>query len=317
METEEAHVDRNWRRLPEAGTVLGIRFVVALATLAGRTAASAFLAVLAGYYVLFSARARHASQEFLVKVGELPSLRNVHRQIHMFARATLDRLFFLQDRLAPFAITTHGHEHLAKLHETGRGAILIGSHLGSFEAMRAASRDEELRLAIVVDDRSAARLGRVLRELSPHHDVTVIPVDPTGFGTALRVKAAIERGEIVGILADRASPDDTRNAFVDFLGETAPLPTGPFLIAHTLKCPVYLVFGLFQAPNRYDLYCEPFAAPLVLDRADRQGSLAVWMQRYAARLEHFTRQSPYNWFNLYAFWRRPALRGTGSDGSRS
>ena len=47
MANEEAHVDRSWRRLPEAGTVLGIRFVVALASLAGRAAATAFLAVLA------------------------------------------------------------------------------------------------------------------------------------------------------------------------------------------------------------------------------------------------------------------------------
>ena len=144
----------------------------------------------------------------------------------MFARATLDRLFFLQGRLAPFAITEHGHEHLEKLHRENRGALLIGSHLGSFEAMRAASRSTKLRLAIVVDDRSAARLGRVLRELSPDHDLHVIPVDPTGFGTALPVKAAIERGEIVGILADRASLDDTRNVFVDFLGAQAPLPAG-------------------------------------------------------------------------------------------
>ena len=317
MENQEAHVGRNWRRLPETGTVLGIRFVVALATFAGRTAATGFLAILALYYALFSERARDAASVYLPKVGEEPSFGNIHRLIHMFARATLDRLFFLQGRLAPFTIESHGHEHLVKLHEAQRGAILIGSHLGSFEAMRAASRNTKLRLAIVVDDRSAARLGRVLRELSPDHELNVIPVDPSGFGTALRVKAAIDRGEIVGILADRASPDDTRNVFVDFLGEEAPLPTGPFLIAHALKCPVLLTFGLFRAPNQYDLYCEPFAEPLTLDRTDRQASLATWMQKYADRLAHFTRLSPYNWFNLYAFWRRPVLKGTDSDDSRS
>ena len=27
-----------------------------------------------------------------------------------------------------------------------------------------------------------------------------------------------------------------------------------------------------------------------------------WMQRYAARLEHYCRQAPYNWFNFYDFW---------------
>ena len=319
MEKQEAAaVTSNWRRLPEAGSVLGIRFVVVLATFFGRAVASAFLACLALYYAVFSSRARHAAQAYLPRVGEVPSFGNVHRLVHTFARVAVDRLFFLQDRLAPFVIETHGADLLQELRAQGKGAILLGSHLGSFEAMRAVSRDESLRLAIVVDDRSAARLGRVLRELSPGHEVTVIPVDPTGFKTALEVKAAIERGEIVGILADRASPDDARNVFVDFLGDRAPLPAGPFLIAHTLRCPVFLTFGLFTAPDRYDLYCEPFAAPLTLDRKDRQASLTTWVQRYADRLADFTKRHPYNWFNLYPFWRAPGEpREPGSGDSRS
>jgi predicted LPLAT superfamily acyltransferase len=27
-----------------------------------------------------------------------------------------------------------------------------------------------------------------------------------------------------------------------------------------------------------------------------------WLQAYVARLEHYCRLSPYNWFNFYDFW---------------
>jgi Predicted acyltransferase len=26
------------------------------------------------------------------------------------------------------------------------------------------------------------------------------------------------------------------------------------------------------------------------------------MRRYAARLEHYCREAPFNWFNFYDFW---------------
>lgn len=292
----------DWRRLPEAGTVLGIRFVVALATVCGRTITSGFLWILAWYYALASSRARRASRAYLVRIGEPTTLVAIARHVHMFARVSVDRLFFLRGRTASFVVETHGDELLADLNARGQGAILLGSHLGSFEAMRAAGKNEGLRLSVVVDARSAERLGRVIRELDPDAHVSVIPVDPDGISTALRVRDAIKRGELVGILADRRAEEADRNVTVDFLGATAAFPVGPYLVAHTLRCPVFQVFGLFSTPNRYDLFCEPFADAVRLERDDREGSLRTYAQRYAARLEHFAKRAPYNWFNFYDFW---------------
>jgi predicted LPLAT superfamily acyltransferase len=86
------------------------------------------------------------------------------------------------------------------------------------------------------------------------------------------------------------------------LGEPARFPAGPFIIASLLQCPVYLVFGLFHRPNRYDLYCEPFAERVQLPRKTRQQALTTYAQKFADRLEHYCRLGPYNWFNFYDFW---------------
>jgi predicted LPLAT superfamily acyltransferase len=62
------------------------------------------------------------------------------------------------------------------------------------------------------------------------------------------------------------------------------------------------VFGLYTAPSRYDLYCEPFAERITLPRRGREQALLDVVQRYADRLEEHARRAPDNWFNFYDFW---------------
>ena len=64
--------------------------------------------------------------------------------------------------------------------------------------------------------------------------------------------------------------------------------------------------GLYHEPNRYDLYCEPFAERIELARGARDAGAREWAQRYAQRLEHYCRLAPDNWFNLYPVWKVPA-----------
>ncbi len=294
--------------MPELGTVLGIRFVVALATLFGRRLAGAFLAVLATYYALASGRVRRASRTFLRRAGADASLPSVVRHVRFFARVALDRFFFLRGRFGPFAVERVGHEHIMRLARDKRGALLLGSHLGSFEAMRAVAADYDVPLNVVADFANAERVNGVLAQLAPNHGVRLIALDPTRADSALAIRDCIQRGELVAILGDRTvavapqAKAASRNVTVDFLGAPAELPMGPYLLAHVLDCPVYLVFCLFEEPNRYVLHCEPFADSIRLARSDRAASAQEHAQRYADRLAHYARLAPYNWFNFYDFW---------------
>ena len=89
---------------------------------------------------------------------------------------------------------------------------------------------------------------------------------------------------------------------VNLVVQQARFPSGPFLLAHLLNCPVYLVFALFTEPNRYDVHCELFADAIRLPRATREESVRAYAQKYASRLEHYVREAPQNWFNFYDFW---------------
>ncbi len=152
-------------------------------------------------------------------------------------------------------------------------------------------------------DTSATRavINAAIEALDPGAQTRVIAIDPEGTDYILALKERVERGEFVAILADRTGLNG-RVAEVELLGGRVKLPVGPYLLAASLRCPVFLTFGLYTEPNRYDLHCEPFADPLVIDRRDREGALQAVAQRYAARLEHYARLAPDNSFNLYGYW---------------
>lgn len=291
----------SWLAAGERGAVLGIRFVLWLCTAFGRGAARAFVAVLALYYVTVHGSVRRASRAYLARVHGRARFGDSYRHVLRFAHCVVDRVFLLRGRTDLFALESHGTEHLRAAAEAGRGAVLLGAHLGSFEALRAQAAARGYPLNIVGYFKNARMINDALRAVAPGHEVRVVHIDPENMDYVLALRERVERGEFVAILADRAELSK-RSAEVTLFGGTARLPTGPYLLASMLKCPVFLTFGLFHEPNRYALYCEPFADPLVVDRRDRDGALAACAARYAARLEHYARLAPDNWFNFYDYW---------------
>ncbi len=290
-----------WLSRKERGALAGIRFVFWLATVGGRAPARFFVRFLSFYYALFDRRARQMSQAYLRRVGEPAGFWAAWRHIAHFSQVTLDRIFFLTGRVKPFNVQRTGHHHLQKLRGEKRGAILLGAHLGSFEAMRARADDEELPLNIVGHFANASMINALFAKLNPGRAARVLHIgdDPVAF--ALDLQSRVERGEMVAILGDRTGLND-KSVRVPFLGDDAAFPTGPFLLASALKCPVYLVFGLYIEPDRYELFCEPFAERIVLQRSRRQADLSEVVGRYAARVEHYARKAPRNWFNFFDFW---------------
>ena len=139
MSAETAEGAQGWLSVPERGAVLGIRFLFWLATAGGRWPARQFLRLLAVYYLLFDRTATRASRQWLERVHGAPATRaQIYQHLLRFAQVTLDRVFLLRGQTKHFAFTLTGHHHLEQLLEEGTGAILLGAHLGSYEAMRAA-----------------------------------------------------------------------------------------------------------------------------------------------------------------------------------
>jgi predicted LPLAT superfamily acyltransferase len=292
---------KGWLDVAEVGSVWGIRFVAALCTWLGRAPARAFVRLLALYYLCVHATARRASKEYLSRVftGEVRG--SSFRHFATFADVTVDRILFAAGKLDRFVLERTGHHHLEALARDKRGALLIGAHLGSFEAMGAGARFYEIPINMVMNFKNAARIQAVLHKLTPERPTNFISIGDGGVDFVFRIRDRVEHGELVAMHADRVGPDQ-KMIEVDFLGGRARFAAGPFILASVLHCPVYLTVGLFHGENRYELVCEPLFDQVVLPRQGRQEALRALVQAYAHQLEQHVHRAPYNWFNFYDFW---------------
>ncbi len=294
-----------WLNKTERGTLFGIRAAFWWATLFGRRLTRPIVSLVALWYRLFDRRSVRTSRAWLTRVdGSPPSFGRIYAHLRTFAQVTLDRVFLLKDRTKGMRFTRTGHELLVQQVATGHGALLVGAHLGSYEAMRAGGFEDQIPIRILGYFANAKMINALLEQLDPHKAAKVMHLGDDPVGVMTKVQECLEHGEFVAMMADRTGLNE-RTVLAEFFGQPAPFAAGPFLLASILRCPVYLVFGLYTEPNRYDLHCERFADRIDLPRKDRDGAMKEWVQRYAARIEHHARNAPLNWFNFFDFWAKP------------
>ena len=303
---------RHWSRTPERGSWLGMQIMLASYRLLGRGGFKALLYPVIGYFWLTGRRQRAASEQYLARLeafaaaNDIPlpaGPRSSFRHFLRFGEAALDKLAGWRGDIPPEQVELVGREHYEAALASGRGLLLLGSHLGDLELCRAlGTRDGQVRINALVFTRHAARFNALLKQINPGASLNLIQVQEMGADTAILLKEKIEAGEWVVIVGDRTSVTrEKRVVWADFLDQPAPFPLGPFALASVLACPVYLMFGL-KEQGRFRVHFEPFAERLLLPRAQREAALRHWVQAYADRLQHHCLQAPLDWFNFFDFW---------------
>ncbi len=276
-----------WRNRSERGSERLKVLIIWLAVHFGRRFCRVLLAPICAYFLATAPRARRASGEFLTRaLGRPATLRDTYRHLFVFATTLLDRVFLLYGRHRDLQVTVAGERIFEEAIAAGRGCLLLGSHLGSFEMLGvvgAVERGLAINMVMHVED----TMG--LRDLIARSGAA-IPYKVIELGrpdSMLRVKECLDRGEVVGILADRVYGDEPTQS-VPFLGLEARFSQSPFRLARITGVPAVTVFGLFEGGRRYEIRFEALSAPQPAP--------------YAAILEGQARRHPYNWFNFYDFW---------------
>ena len=314
-----------WARGREHGDRRLVRLIVWLTLRLGWPVGQLLLYPATAYFFLSLRDARTASRRYLRRaLGREPGPADVWRHFFTFACVILDRVCFLANRTGRFRIRVVGHQHLAEALAAERGCLLLGSHFGSFEVLRAFGRESPVPIKALMHRGAAGPLSAVLEALDPAISRAVIEI---GFpDSMLRVRESLGRGEIVGILADRAPAASRqvgrRSVQTPFLGDMAAFPTGPLALAASLGAPTVLFFGVRRGPRDYQIVIEPFAPAATFPPEEGRARLCASVAHYAARLEAQCRAHPFNWFNFYDFWGQhvappgDAARGASQRGAR-
>ncbi|MEZ6992670.1 MULTISPECIES: glycosyltransferase [unclassified Aeromonas] len=302
----------HWSRTPERGSLLGMQIMLASYRLLGWRGFSLLLYPVIGYFWLTGRAQREASRAYLARLETFANAQGVvlpaeprssFRHFLRFGEAALDKLAGWRGDITEQEVELVGAEHYQAAINSGKGVLLLGSHLGDLELCRAlGSRKQGLRINALVFTRHAARFNALLKQINPDSHLNLIQVQELGADTAILLKEKLEQGEWVVIVGDRTSVTrEKRVIWADFLGAPAPFPLGPFVLSSVLGCPVYLMFGL-KEQGRFRVHFEPFADGQPLPRQGRQQILASRVQAYADRLQHHCLRAPLDWFNFFDFW---------------
>lgn len=290
-----------WTRQKERGSVAALRLMAWIVMRLGYGFGYALLWPIALYFFLSSPRQRQAVRHFQRRaLGREPKLADLFRPFFVFSATLLDRLFLLGNRFGAYDLRVFGLDMLNERIARGEGCILLGAHLGSFNAMHAvADTGCPVEVVALMHTQNATKSASFFAELDPRQASAIIPLGQPD--AMLRAKECLERGGLVGILADR-TPGTGKVARIPFLGDPAAFPLGPHILAGVLGAPVMIAFGVWTGRRRYEVHFEPFADRITIDRRDRQAQLEQVATLYAGRIEQIARRFPYNWFNFYDFW---------------
>lgn len=307
----EAQEPRHWGRIGERGAALGLKFLFSLYRIAGRRLCWYAMQPVLLYFFVTGREQRSASRTYWRRLyatkGETqePNLRQIWRHYRSFGSMALDKLAAWIGDIRISDIVEGDLVELDRLAKRKPGIVIITSHLGNVDILRAvgASRGVD-NLTVFAHTRNAVLFNQILSEANPAATVDIMEVQDIGPATLIELEEKLAAGNWIVIAGDRIPLEGgKRIRNIDFLGEPAPFSEGAWIIAALLGSPVYALHCL-QEGEKYRILFDKITDHVKRGRPPNDG-LEVPMQEYARILQENCLKYPEQWYNFYDFWSIP------------
>ena len=295
--------------MSESGSSWGIWILFQIHRWFGRLPFRLALYPVMVYFFLVKKQARQASLEYLQHIQKFqPHFKangwDSFKHFISFGETLLDKILAHAGRYTLKNVRVLGREAVQTCIDKKTGFVILTAHIGNLEVSRSIAELRKIPLNILVHTQHAERFNRILKTINPQSQINLIQVSQLDSALAIILANKVQAGEAVVIAADRipiGQDISKRVVYTQFLGDAAPLPTGPYILAHLLQVPVFFVTCIQQDKN-YLLHYQPFAERIDLPRAHREASLEHYAQKFADLLAQECKQAPLQWFNFYHFW---------------
>jgi predicted LPLAT superfamily acyltransferase len=196
-----------------------------------------------------------------------------------------------------FTYEFDGVEKIRETLEKGNGGVLISAHIGNFEISEYFfdDFDENMFINLVTTDLERKKIKNYLEGLSMKSRAKYILIK-NDLSHIFGINSALSKNEFICITGDRYV-DGSKFLEIDFLGEPARFPAGPFLIGSKLRVPVLFVYVMKESAFHYHLY----AREAEVDNKNER----VLLESYRDNITSMIEKYPLQWFNYFDFWNKP------------
>lgn len=209
-------------------------------------------------------------------------------------------LFYLSHdalRLDEYEFRVTGIENLEKALSSGRGIVLLASHLGNWELGSLKLSLDDRKIHVVYSPDSSSILESQRSFLRSAEGVQEVPLREGGF-SSLRLLRVLQDGGIVALQGDRLTFDS--GILVPFFGHEALLPKGPVklaLVSDSIVIPVFIPMTGYKA---YEIIVE---GPVFMETGEGvTDELKTNLQKIIKILEKYIGRYPTQWFTFMPFW---------------
>ncbi|HBF42447.1 MAG TPA: lauroyl acyltransferase [Desulfobacteraceae bacterium] len=225
------------------------------------------------------------------------------RQFHNFTDIFFNR--FLLQEFNDITYTSEGWEHLEKILDKGKGAILLMSHMGNWEVAAHLLKRKlgSIRLLLYMGIKQKEQIEQIQKENLSQSGIRIIAVDQDSaspFDIVEGIKF-IESGGLVSLTGDVILKKDQRTIPVKILGHEVFLPEAPYLFALLSRAPLFIFFAFRTGKRKYYFkMSEPFYIKAA-SRVERTAAIRQCAQGYADTLEKMLRTNPRQWYHFEPF----------------
>ena len=258
----------------------------------------------AGIFYVLVPRARRVIEANLERViGPTNPLETKARSFRLFvnyAQSIANMYALHAGQAVPVDAVTLGQEHITKLQQEGRGAVVVTGHLGVWQiAPILMQRKSYPPLTMAMAEEPNQGTGEWERQFREKFSIVYTTRSPFA---SLDLARVLRRGELVGMQMDRFTGGP--HVRLPFCGHEAPFPLGPATLARATGSPLLPTFIIADATRTHcTFHVEP---PIeVAHTRDRDADVREATARIVAVYERYVRQYPEQWFNFFDFWNPP------------
>ena len=284
------------------GSVLGYRIFVWSILHLGLDFAYFLLIFVSAYFVFASKKAFGSMFYYFhirLKQSRVKSIISIFRNYYLLGQGLIDKTAVLSGLKDKFNFIHEGKENLLEMRD---GGILISGHIGNWEVGGKALDYFGKKINLVILDGEEQAIKNYISDILTDRNVHFIKIG-NDFSHLFKIKQALENKELIAFLGDRFI-DGNQTVKIDFLGEPALFPLGPWHMASYFNVPVSYVFAVKDSRKQYRFYASPSKIiPYVRNPMQRSELVMDSIKEYVSEFERITRKYPLQWYNYYNFWK--------------